>query len=338
MVKDTSYYDALGIAPTATQSEIKKAYYLAAMKYHPDKNLGNKEEAETKFKVVGEAYQVLKDEALRKRYDEFGMEGVAPEGGFADAKQFFKQMFGGEAFTDIIGELTLATMLESAMNDAAHGDLEGTANSKEMQQQRSRELATEMEKQKKEKILVLTEKLKKKLDLYVEGLYGKEEFKEYMNKEANNLKNEPFGPEILYHVGYVYAGKARQYLGKNVMLGIPGFIHAVKEKGHIVHGLFSTISAAQKFSAENKKRADDQAAGRPIREVTPEEELEKVKELMWKVSSLDVEQCLRQVCENVLDEDQMASAQIKEKRAEALKIIGDIYVQVSAASTNRLNK
>ena len=63
-----NYYDILGVSKTATQDEIKKAYRKIAIKYHPDKNQGNKE-AEEKFKEASEAYSVLGDEEKRKEYD-----------------------------------------------------------------------------------------------------------------------------------------------------------------------------------------------------------------------------------------------------------------------------
>ena len=57
----TNYYDTLNISKNATKDEIKNAYKKLAMKYHPDKNINNKEEAEKKFKEVAEAYEVLSD-------------------------------------------------------------------------------------------------------------------------------------------------------------------------------------------------------------------------------------------------------------------------------------
>ena len=69
MAKD--YYDILGIAKTASADEIKKAYRKLAVKYHPDKNPGDKA-AEEKFKEVSRAYEVLSDEKKRKQYDQFG--------------------------------------------------------------------------------------------------------------------------------------------------------------------------------------------------------------------------------------------------------------------------
>lgn len=73
------YYSALELSRTATTSEVKQAYRRLALKWHPDKNLERKEEAEKKFKEINEAYEVLSDEKKRKMYDQYGKEGL--EGG-----------------------------------------------------------------------------------------------------------------------------------------------------------------------------------------------------------------------------------------------------------------
>lgn len=75
------YYEVLGVAKGASADEIKKAYRKQALKYHPDKNPGDKE-AEEKFKEAAEAYEVLSDDNKRARYDQYGHAGMGGAGGF----------------------------------------------------------------------------------------------------------------------------------------------------------------------------------------------------------------------------------------------------------------
>ena len=89
------YYEVLGVSKSADATEIKKAYRKLALKYHPDKNPGDKE-AEEKFKEAAEAYDVLSNEEKRHRYDQFGYAGVggAGQGGFG----------GGMSMDDIFSQ------------------------------------------------------------------------------------------------------------------------------------------------------------------------------------------------------------------------------------------
>ena len=75
------YYEVLGVSKTASDAEIKAAYKKMAIKYHPDRNPGNKE-AEEKFKEAAEAYDVLRDPEKRQRYDQFGFAGMNGQSGF----------------------------------------------------------------------------------------------------------------------------------------------------------------------------------------------------------------------------------------------------------------
>ena len=118
MSKD--YYQILGVSKTATDAELKKAYRKLAVKYHPDKNPGDKA-AEDKFKEVSEAYDVLSDPKKRAQYDQFGSDyfrpggggaggfgGAGGQGGFRDPYDIFSQMFGGGGGmdgADIFGQM-----------------------------------------------------------------------------------------------------------------------------------------------------------------------------------------------------------------------------------------
>ena len=107
MAQKRDYYEVLGVQKTATDDEIKKAYRKIAIKYHPDRNPGNKE-AEEKFKEAAEAYDILHDQQKRSSYDQFGFEGPQGAGGFGggfsgggmdmdDIFSMFGDIFGGHS-------------------------------------------------------------------------------------------------------------------------------------------------------------------------------------------------------------------------------------------------
>lgn len=123
------YYSTLGVSKDASDDDIKKAYRKLAMKYHPDKNPDDKEEAEAKFKLVSEAYDVLSDPEKKKVYDQFGEEGLKggvppdsegngpqrfsgrhPGSGMKytfssrDADEIFRQMFGASSPFNLGGD------------------------------------------------------------------------------------------------------------------------------------------------------------------------------------------------------------------------------------------
>ena len=105
MAEKRDYYEVLGVSKTASDAEIKAAYKKMAIKYHPDRNPGNKE-AEEKFKEAAEAYDVLRDPDKRKQYDQFGFAGMNGQGGFGggasmsmdDIFSMFGDIFGGGNF------------------------------------------------------------------------------------------------------------------------------------------------------------------------------------------------------------------------------------------------
>jgi molecular chaperone DnaJ len=104
------YYDILGVSKGANPDEIKKAYRKAALQYHPDRNPNNKE-AEEKFKEAAEAYEVLGDESKRRKYDQYGHEGLRPGADFhgfnnvndifSSFNDIFGSAFGGSVFEEV---------------------------------------------------------------------------------------------------------------------------------------------------------------------------------------------------------------------------------------------
>ena len=101
-MEDKDYYRILEISREATEEEIKKSYRRIAMQYHPDRNPGNKE-AEEKFKIASEAYEVLRDPQKREVYDRYGIEGLRGSGftGFRGFEDIFTTF--GDIFEDFFG-------------------------------------------------------------------------------------------------------------------------------------------------------------------------------------------------------------------------------------------
>lgn len=144
------YYSILGVEKTASQDDIKKQYRKLAKKYHPDMNPGNKK-AEEKFKEVSEAYEVLGDEAKRKKYDTFGSQANFTGGADFDPSQYgwhggnvryeyagsgdhsdFFNMFFSDAFDlgGMFGQGRSGARTTRVYDSADFGDLFGSTNTR----------------------------------------------------------------------------------------------------------------------------------------------------------------------------------------------------------------
>jgi molecular chaperone DnaJ len=127
------YYETLGVSRSASADEIRKAYKRLAMKHHPDRNPGDAQ-AESRFKEVKAAYEILSDEQKRAAYDRFGHEGVngaAGAGGFDDLNDVFNDIFsdffggrrgaGGGRRSQVMRGADLGYELELELEEAVFG-------------------------------------------------------------------------------------------------------------------------------------------------------------------------------------------------------------------------
>ncbi|KAF9522873.1 X-domain of DnaJ-containing-domain-containing protein [Crepidotus variabilis] len=357
---ETGYYDILGVAVTATTDDIKKAYRRLAIKHHPDKNPDDPH-AEDRFKEIAIAYQTLSDDALRKKYNEFGPKESAPEGGYVDPEEVFGAIFGGERFIPIIGNISLAKDMKSALQEAedAEGEEEEEKRPK-IKDEKGREILSPEEKAKRdekervkqekerqknaekaaaraERVKKLVENLERKLGIFTESATGPEDpdvsssWRTICQLEAEELKKESYGVELLQTIGFVYISKAKHHLAtKQTLWGVGGWLHNVQGKYHVFSETVSTLRAAIELKAvfdqiqaaeqagnlgpEEKKRLEEQAA-------------EKGLQALFKGTKLEVESVLREVCERIL-EDPNISREKAQLRAVALQMLGEAFMSV----------
>ncbi|KAI9015177.1 X-domain of DnaJ-containing-domain-containing protein [Gaertneriomyces semiglobifer] len=374
---DMEYYEVLEVSATATAGEIKKAYYMKAMKCHPDKNPDDPS-AEEKFKVLSEAYQVLSDPQRRAVYNQYGQTN-GNDAPFVDPEEFFKQQFGGDKFVEIIGEISIAKDFAEALSGFNADGSEGNRKKELTIEERHEARARRVDK--------LVASLNHKLALYVDAFpvelssdlpgtdanaaaareslasAAMEAFRTVAAFEADGLKTESYGVELLHAIGYTYQLKAGRWMSEieaedgPVLKRAWGFGNRVaglmREKAHIIGetvGTFKTAMDLQSSFAklkeiEKKKegKKDDKAGkenGSSSQErgddmqLTPEEEelkrtleaeaASKGIEALWRGSKLEVEGVLREVCDKVLGEEGIPK-EVRRRRAEALKILGQVY-------------
>ncbi|KIJ67201.1 hypothetical protein HYDPIDRAFT_25674 [Hydnomerulius pinastri MD-312] len=351
---ETGYYDLLGVPIDASTDDIKKAYRRLAIKHHPDKNPDDPH-AEERFKEIAIAYQTLSDPELRKKYHEFGSKESAPEGGFVDPEEVFGAIFGGERFAPIIGQISLARDMKTALQEAEEAE---DQDGKEVKRDaKGKEILTEEEKARRdekerkanaekaaaraERVQKLVDNLERKLGIFTESATGPDDqdvsksWRTICQLEADELKKESYGFDLLQAIGFVYVSKAKHFLATNqTLFGVGGWLHNVQGKYHVfsetvstlrsaieLKSVFDQIQAAEKagnLSPEEKQRLEEQAA-------------EKGLQALFKGTKLEIESVLRETCDRVL-EDPSIPRNKATLRAVALQILGESYVAVKKDS------
>ena len=353
-VKSTEFYDVLGLHPSCSESEIKRAYYLAARKAHPDKNPDDPE-ASQKFQRVGEAYQVLSDAALRAKYDSRGKEGLG-EHAFVDASAFFAAIFGSDQMEGLVGRLQLATM-------ATAGAELRRDETRLLQERRVGRLAI-------------------KLAAILDGFDPSDPaaFEARSRSLRDALASASYGVPMLKLIGFVYEKQAFEFandpvggLGTWADLGIRSTAARLEQMRGRVHSQVSaaqagwrafqafrmgeaeaaaeekgggdeneqskkktrdeTTGAGAKGNDEEKKNGDDaekndgsssSARADAARAKRQQEAMPHVVEALWNASALDIERTIRSTCFKVLH-DFSVDQKKRAARADALARVGKIF-------------
>jgi X-domain of DnaJ-containing len=326
-----------------------------------------------------------------------------PDAGFEDPAEFFTTIFGGEAFVDLIGEISLIKDLTKTMEIAGLDDDESvmsekTANAETVPGQTSEnvhhnqyesprvptpdyprssgtstplasitagassDVASESskldEKKKKkktsslskeqraeleqyeqerkiardERVATLQKKLVDKLGVWTETGKGDavtKAFQEKLRLEAEELKMESFGIELLHAIGQTYYTKASTFLKSQKFLGISGFFSKVKEKGTLAKDTWNTISSALDAQSSMQEMAKAEELGGDDWTTERKAEMErtllgKILTAAWNGSRFEVQSVLREVCDTVLY-DKSVPLTKRIERAQALIIMGTVF-------------
>ncbi|KAF8555984.1 DnaJ-domain-containing protein [Imleria badia] len=202
------------------------------------------------------------------------------------------------------------------------------------QRKKLQELEEERKKALEERVKILTTKLVERLRPFVEAKHPGEKddpetvtFQEKIRLEAEDLKLESFGVELLQAIGTVYSMKASSFLKSKKFLGLAGFWSRIKEKGSVAKDAWGVIGSALSVQSLMQEMEKLQAKGEVTEEIlhAMEEDMTgKILLASWRGTRFEVVQVLREVVDEVL-KDREVSDQVLVNRAKGLLIIGHIF-------------
>lgn len=231
-VKDASLYEALGVPPSASDAQIKKAYYKTSLRCHPDKHPGDAAKTQ-QFQSASAAYAVLSEPDARRRYDATGE--VDERAAAADPAVFFAMIFGSDEFEKYVGELRMAQMVKGP-------DVDGAPDGAELAFRQRR------------RAVRLAATLRDILAPSVDGSVDENAFVAEQESVAALLCATPFGATLVKVIARAYVASANAYVGG----GLGAAIQTVFDSAHTANNAYK--AARETVALVSTSRSLDAAA------------------------------------------------------------------------------
>jgi len=286
---------------------------------------------------------------LRHKYNEFGQKnggGVAePAGGFQDPEEVFGKMFGGEQFEEYIGQISIGKDMKDALQqqtDQQDGDVMMTPTGRavltpeamQRKMARDRLVAEEKARIRKERVDKLAINLKNKLAIFTEAARGPEDkqvgnsFREKCRLEAEQLKDENYGVELLHAIGRAYQAKSAQHEASSQFAPL-GWFHGAKTTFNTVSDSVGIVRSAIELKQVFDKLQAAEQMGIPAEQMRKLEEQasEQGMKTMWKGVKLEVESVVREAAEQVLSEPNVSKEKLH-LRVVALEYMAQAFLSI----------
>ncbi len=262
LIKDTEYYNILEIDTNSNQDQIKSAYKKLAIKWHPDKNQANLELADKKFKLIGEAYQILGNPEKKKDYDLNGKKSVE-NNNIIDSNQLFCLLFGTDELDFFIGELSVSMIMSLEKNDPIK-IIEFKQKRREMN------IANN--------ILELLDRDNLTLNI--------------INEKRQNAIITPFSNLIINLIGYLYIEIAQNYLDNFTFI-----LNSYNEFKRKIENKYKFSVSMIKIMRNNKNENENEAKDKSN---TPQSSY--FIDIMLSLITIDIENTIKTVCFKMLND------------------------------------
>ena len=348
-VADREYYDLLGVSTSADDATIRKAYFKAARKCHPDKNPDDPT-AHEKFQQLGHAYQILSKPESRAAYDRDGKPETATAETSMDQVDpfvFFNVMFGSTLIEPYVGELWIASASDSVMkgNDGFQ-DLDKLPEEErdEVLRDRMMKMQEKSELTQRLRQVKCAQNLRQRIAEF--DPEKPEPFVQSAREEATRIVQGPYGALYAITIGFALQMAAEEYLGfEKSFLGLSGHVARSRKNVSSIGSGFKLLGAGIKAATagsramqEAEKLQESTAEGEQVDEKAAQEfmtetidgSLPAFLELAWAFNKRDIQGTLQEVCRRVFN-DASVPKELRLVRAKAVSKLGREFQKAGKA-------